>query len=56
MQILGVMWPGLEPGARGDFNYTYLDELDKIVKNLENSNIYVILDLHQDLWHRKYVC
>jgi endoglycosylceramidase len=50
---LGVMWPGLEPGARGDFNMTYLEEIDKIVKNLEKSNIYVILDLHQDIWHRK---
>jgi len=51
---LGVMWPGLEPGARGDFNMTYLEEIDKIVKNLEKSNIYVILDLHQDIWHRKF--
>lgn len=53
---LGVMWPGVEPGNRGDFNSTYLDEIGKIVENLRKSDIYVILDLHQDLLHRKYVC
>ena len=51
---LGVMWPGVEPGARGDFNITYLNEIDKIVKNLEKEDIFVILDLHQDIWHRKF--
>ena len=56
---LGVMWPGVEPGARGDFNHTYLDEINKIVVNLEKEDIFVILDLHQDIWHRKlfsFIC
>jgi endoglycosylceramidase len=51
---LGVMWPGVEPGARGDFNMTYLSEINKIVVNLEKEDIFVILDLHQDIWHRKF--
>jgi len=51
---LGVMWPGVEPGTRGDYNISYLEEVNKIVKYLEKENIYVILDLHQDLFHRKF--
>jgi aryl-phospho-beta-D-glucosidase BglC (GH1 family) len=46
------MWPGVEPGNRGDYNMTYLQEIGKIVDNLGKSDIYVILDLHQDLLHR----
>lgn len=51
---LGVMWPGLEPGARGDYNQTYLDQIETIVDNLAADDIYVLLDLHQDIWHRKF--
>lgn len=50
---LGVMWPGLEP-TKGEYNSTYLDQLEIIVNNLADSDIYVILDFHQDLWHRKF--
>jgi endoglycosylceramidase len=51
---LGVMWPGVEPTARGLYNQTYLDQIETIVTNLGKSDIYVILDFHQDIWHRKY--
>eukprot|EP00602_Paraphysomonas_sp_CaronLab_P009215 CAMPEP_0185034546 /NCGR_PEP_ID=MMETSP1103-20130426/24526_1 /TAXON_ID=36769 /ORGANISM="Paraphysomonas bandaiensis, Strain Caron Lab Isolate" /LENGTH=479 /DNA_ID=CAMNT_0027571247 /DNA_START=163 /DNA_END=1602 /DNA_ORIENTATION=+ len=51
---LGVMWPGVEPGKQGDYNMTYLDQLSIIVDNLAAQNITVILDMHQDLWHRKF--
>eukprot|EP01035_Chromulina_nebulosa_P021379 gene21379-27696_t len=50
---LGVMWPGVEP-ERNVYNDTYLDQIEIIVNNLQNENIYVILDFHQDLLHRKY--
>ena len=50
---LGVMWPGVEP-TKGQYNSTYLDQLELIVKNLADSGVYVILDFHQDLWHRKF--
>jgi len=50
---LGVMWPGLEP-VRGQYNQTYLGEIEKIVTLLADEGIYTILDFHQDLWHRKF--
>eukprot|EP01036_Dinobryon_divergens_P030515 gene30515-39769_t len=51
---LGVMWPGLEPGPRGQYDLTYLDSVEKIVRSLAAQDIFVILDLHQDLFHRKF--
>lgn len=51
---LGVMWPGVEPGERGVYNTTYLDQIETIVNNLKANDIYVVLDLHQDLFHRKF--
>lgn len=50
---LGVMWPGVEP-TQGSYNSTYLDEMEVIVNHLKDQNIYVILDFHQDLFHRKF--
>ena len=44
---LGVMWPGLEPNKRGEYDQSYLDSIEKIVKNLAAQDIYVILDMHQ---------
>ena len=51
---LGVMWPGIEPGAEGKYDSSYLDACETIVDNLASEGIYAILDVHQDLWHRKY--
>lgn len=51
---LGVMWPGVEPTIRGSYNQTYLDQIETIVTNLGKNNIHVILDFHQDIWHRKF--
>jgi endoglycosylceramidase len=51
---LGVLWPGLEPGARGVYDTNYLDKIETIVTNLGKHGIQVILDMHQDLWHRKF--
>lgn len=51
---LGVMWPGVEPGERGVYDQAYLNEIETIVTNLGKNNIQVILDFHQDLWHRKF--
>eukprot|EP00981_Chlorochromonas_danica_P009322 scaffold2613_cov159-Ochromonas_danica.AAC.9 len=51
---LGVMWPGVEPTSRGAYNQSYLDQIETIVTNLAKEEIYVILDFHQDLWHRKF--
>jgi endoglycosylceramidase len=50
---LGVMWPGVEP-TQGNYNSSYLDAINTIVENLAAEDIYVILDFHQDIWHRKF--
>ncbi|KAF2069016.1 hypothetical protein CYY_009664 [Polysphondylium violaceum] len=50
---LGVMWPGVEP-VEGDYNSTYLDTMKSIVDLLGNSDVYTIVDFHQDLISRKF--
>eukprot|EP00413_Alexandrium_margalefii_P045109 CAMPEP_0204603200 /NCGR_PEP_ID=MMETSP0661-20131031/57124_1 /ASSEMBLY_ACC=CAM_ASM_000606 /TAXON_ID=109239 /ORGANISM="Alexandrium margalefi, Strain AMGDE01CS-322" /LENGTH=540 /DNA_ID=CAMNT_0051614245 /DNA_START=6 /DNA_END=1628 /DNA_ORIENTATION=+ len=44
---LGVMWPGTEP-VRGQYNETYLDQIDRIVAMAGEHGVYVMLDMHQD--------
>ncbi|CAK62820.1 unnamed protein product (macronuclear) [Paramecium tetraurelia] len=48
---LHVAWEGVEP-VRGQYNYTYLEEIDKIVKRCEAKGITVLLDSHQDVLNR----
>jgi endoglycosylceramidase len=50
---LGVMWPGVEPKKK-EYSDAYLEEVSILVSQLADRGIYVILDLHQDLWHREY--
>jgi endoglycosylceramidase len=50
---LGVMWVGLEP-KRGQYDFKYLDQIESIVKILNDQDIYVLLDFHQDVIHRKF--
>ena len=51
---LGVFWEALEikPGV---FNYTYLDELDRLIDRLANHGIYTLIDSHQDVFS-KMIC
>eukprot|EP00966_Prymnesium_polylepis_P268898 6212248-Prymnesium_polylepis.1 len=44
---IGIMWPGVEP-LRGEYNETYLDEIDKIVTLAAQHGVYTFLDMHQD--------
>ena len=44
---LGLMWPGVEP-VRGQYNETYLDQIDAIVSLAGEHGVYVVLDAHQD--------
>ena len=44
---LGVMWPGTEP-VRGQYNETYLDQIDAVVALAGEHGVYVMLDMHQD--------
>lgn len=45
---LGAMWPGVEP-ARGQYNQTYIQELRAIIQEAADYDIYVLLDMHQDV-------
>lgn len=49
---LGLMWAGLMP-EKNKINQTYLDEMSKIIDNLESNGLYVIIDLHQDMMSSK---
>eukprot|EP00939_MAST-03C_sp_MAST-3C-sp1_P003020 g3020.t1 len=44
---LGVMWPGTEP-VRGEYNETYLDQIEAVVNLAAQHDVYVMLDVHQD--------
>ncbi|KAF3913602.1 hypothetical protein ABW20_dc0110704 [Dactylellina cionopaga] len=46
---LGVHWAGVEP-VRGEYNQTYLDVTDGIIKRFQENGIYTLVDQHQDVW------
>lgn len=46
---LGVIWDGIEPEP-GLYDLNYLKEMDKFVKCAKENQIYVFLDMHQDLF------
>jgi len=50
---LGVLWAGLEP-TRGVYNLTYLEEAIQIVEIAGAHGLYVVIDMHQDVFNRKY--
>lgn len=49
----GINWDGLEPEP-GKINEDYLKEIDKRVAWAEQQGIWLILDMHQDLYGRKF--
>lgn len=49
----GMSWRGIEPEP-GKINEAYLKEIDKRVKLAEENGIWLILDMHQDLFGGKY--
>ena len=50
---LGIIWDGLEPEP-GVYNEEYLGRLEEIVNLCAEHEIYVILDMHQDLYSVRY--
>ncbi len=46
---LGVIWDGVEPEP-GKYDETYLDKLEQQVNWATENNLYVLLDMHQDLY------
>ena len=51
---LGVMWPGVEP-VKGNYNLSYLNVMKNIINKLNDNNIYVLIDFHQDVLS-EYFC
>lgn len=50
---LGIIWDGLEPQA-GVFNDNYLAEIDERIRWAEKHGLYIVLDMHQDLFSVLY--
>ena len=50
---LGVMWAGLMP-SENQINQTYLNEIKHIINLLGEHDIYVLIDLHQDMMSSKF--
>lgn len=50
---LGVIWDGVEPEP-GVYNQEYLAELEEQVRVYADYGIYVLLDMHQDLYGVRY--
>lgn len=48
---LHVAWEAFEP-VKGQYNYTYFEQLQKIVRRAEPYNIAILLDAHQDVLSR----
>jgi hypothetical protein len=47
-----VMWEGIEPVKRGQHDEAYLDYLREITKAAAENDIYVLFEMHQDIWSR----
>jgi len=50
---LGIIWDGLAPEP-GKFNEEYLRKIDGQIRWAKRSGLYVLLDMHQDLFSVKY--
>ena len=50
---LGIIWDGLEPEP-GKYNEEYLVEIDKRIQWASDNELYVYLDMHQDLYGAKF--
>lgn len=46
---LGIVWDGVEPEA-GVYDEEYLKKVDKLIETVGSHNMYVYLDMHQDLY------
>lgn len=50
----GIFWHGIEPQP-GVYDETYLNRVKEIVNLAEKYDIYIILDMHQDLFAQKFI-
>ncbi|HEY3359692.1 MAG TPA: cellulase family glycosylhydrolase [Polyangia bacterium] len=47
-----VMWEGIEPYGKGEYDAEYLDSIREIVKRAGDHGLHVLLDMHQDMFSR----
>lgn len=50
---LGIFWDAVEPQP-GKYDDAYLQRVGDVVRDAEKENLYVVIDMHQDLWSVKY--
>lgn len=50
----GIFWHGVEPEP-GKIDMDYLQKVKKIVQTAEQYGIYILLDMHQDLFAQKFI-
>ena len=50
----GIFWDAVEPQP-GEINHDYLDRVKAIVETAREYGIYIILDMHQDLFAAKFI-
>ncbi|MBN2497385.1 MAG: cellulase family glycosylhydrolase [Deltaproteobacteria bacterium] len=47
-----IIWEGIEPTARGVYDTEYLEYIEAVVEKADEYGIYVLLDMHQDMFSR----
>ncbi|MBZ0272883.1 cellulase family glycosylhydrolase [bacterium] len=47
-----LMWEAIEPYEKGEYDLEYLDYIEKVVAKAEEHGIYVLMDMHQDMFSR----
>lgn len=50
---LGIFWDGVEPKP-GIYDDAYLGKIGRVIEDAEKENLYVLVDMHQDLWSVLY--
>ncbi|MDO5423730.1 MAG: cellulase family glycosylhydrolase [Eubacteriales bacterium] len=50
---LGIFWDAAEPKP-GIYDEAYLEKIRRVIQDAEKENLYVMVDMHQDLWSVKY--
>ena len=51
---LGILWDGVEPSP-GVYDDAYLDRVHHVIELAEQAGLYVLLDMHQDLFSVKFI-
>jgi hypothetical protein len=47
-----IQWEAIEPNKKGEYDKEYLDYVEAVVKKANEHHIYVLLDMHQDIFSR----